>query len=571
MFNKILKYYHTIKYLKPTQIWGRILWLIKIHFLHSIFVKKINKTKNPGSIGQLSLIKKPVLPVRNNLKNLTFNFINFTYTFEDEIDWNNPEFEKLWLYNLHYQDYLLNDAISDENFLTKSQIIQDWIKNNPIDEGNGWEPYPLSLRIVNWIFFYQYYFFYFEQDKSFRDKFLESLYRQAAYLNHFFEFHLLANHLWANIKAMVFAAVFFSQKKWLVKGAALLTKELKEQVDKDGGHYEKSPMYHSIILSDILDIINLIQAAKLNTINNQIDLKSLKNLSSKMLKWLQTMSHPDGKIALLGDSAFMIAPTLEKIEEYYLQLMDKKQESPSQDTFTPMKHSGYFAFRTNDQYLVADGGELGVAYQPGHAHCDYLSYEYSFKGKRFIVDSGVGNYLPTELRQKARSIYAHNALVVNGLDQAEIWKAFRMGRRIAPGRININKDETLFEADYINALNKRFTYRHKRIIHFKDKKYFEISDTVSGKNIVSQENLIHPHPECSITVMEGKIKLSREKLNVFIVFDKKELKAELRNWFHTPTFGKVLEAKVIVLLPLNVETKRSSYFIKPETDLLRIK
>jgi len=529
MFNKILKYYHTIKYLKPTQIWGRILWVIKIHFLHPIFVKKINKAKNPESIGQLTLIKKPVLPVRNNLKNLTFNFLNSTYTFEDGIDWKSPEFEKLWLYNLHYQDYLLNEESSIENFRTYKEIIFDWIKKNPTGKGNGWESYPLSLRIVNWIFFFQYNYDLFKNEESFRRIFLQNLYRQAAWLNHFLEFHLLANHLWANIKAMIFAAVFFSQKKWLVKGAALLTKELKEQVDKDGGHYEKSPMYHSIILADILDIINLMQAAKLSTINNQIDLKSLKNLSSKMLKWLQTMSHPDGKIALLGDSAFMIAPTLKKIEEYYFRLMDKKQEPPSQDTFTPMKHSGYFAFRTNDQYLVADGGELGVAYQPGHAHCDYLSYEYSFKGKRFIVDSGVGNYLPTELRQKARSIYAHNALVVNALDQAETWKAFQMERLIAPGRININKDEALFEADYINALKKRFTYRHKRIIHFKDNKYFEISDTISGKNIVSQENLIHPHPECSISMMNGKIKLSREKLNVFIVFDKKKLKAKIRD------------------------------------------
>ena len=120
------------------------------------------------------------------------------------------------------------------------------------------------------------------------------------------------------------------------------------------------------------------------------------------------------------------------------------------------------------------------------------------------------------------------------------------------------------EADYHNTLDKKLSYYHQRKLILEDGKYFYIEDTVHCRNIVSMENLIHPHPECAITMMDGKIKLSREKLNVFIVFDKKELKAELRDWFYTPQFGKILDAKVIVLLPLKENPGQISYSIIPE-------
>ena len=49
-----------------------------------------------------------------------------------------------------------------------------------------------------------------------------------------------------------------NSKTWLKKGLKILNDELHEQVLGDGGHFELSPMYHSIILEDILDILHLI-------------------------------------------------------------------------------------------------------------------------------------------------------------------------------------------------------------------------------------------------------------------------------------------------------------------------
>ena len=46
----------------------------------------------------------------------------------------------------------------------------------------------------------------------------------------------------------------------LRKGKKLLLRELKEQVLNDGMHYERSPMYHLIILERLLDALNFAKA-----------------------------------------------------------------------------------------------------------------------------------------------------------------------------------------------------------------------------------------------------------------------------------------------------------------------
>jgi len=51
------------------------------------------------------------------------------------------------MYNLHYNDGLLD---IDTCKKIKKEHVMDWISGNKI-LGIGWEPYPLSLRISNWI------------------------------------------------------------------------------------------------------------------------------------------------------------------------------------------------------------------------------------------------------------------------------------------------------------------------------------------------------------------------------------------------------------------------------------
>jgi len=42
-----------------------------------------------------------------------------------------------------------------------------------------------------------------------------------------------------------------------IRGQRLLARELREQILPDGGHFERSPMYHAILLKDVLDLLHL--------------------------------------------------------------------------------------------------------------------------------------------------------------------------------------------------------------------------------------------------------------------------------------------------------------------------
>ena len=45
--------------------------------------------------------------------------------------------------------------------------------------------------------------------------------------------------------------------RWMDKGLKIIDEEMHEQVLDDGGHFELSPMYHSVMLELVLDLLAL--------------------------------------------------------------------------------------------------------------------------------------------------------------------------------------------------------------------------------------------------------------------------------------------------------------------------
>src|SRR5690606_19791001 len=90
-------------------------------------------------------------PVPSGIAPEVLEFLNSGHPMPaDSPDWRSPSRPKLWRYNLHYFDYLHWPSLHTH---TKLHLIDDWIRGNAPAEGDGWEPYPVSLRVVNWIKF----------------------------------------------------------------------------------------------------------------------------------------------------------------------------------------------------------------------------------------------------------------------------------------------------------------------------------------------------------------------------------------------------------------------------------
>jgi hypothetical protein len=108
--------------------------------------------------------------------------------------------------------------------------------------------------------------------------------------------------------------------------------------------------------------------------------------------------------------------------------------------------SGVVVWHGRPWSAIFDVGEIGPAYQPGHAHADTLTSECSFNGVRLLVDPGCFHYDHDDSRRYDRSTAAHNTVCVDDTDSSEVWHIFRVGRRARPREVDVSIKGASLEA-----------------------------------------------------------------------------------------------------------------------------
>lgn len=422
--------------------------------------------------------------------------------------WDSSVYSRLWRYNLHYFDDLNAEACAERR-AWHDALLSRWIAENPPGEDSGWEPYPLSLRIVNWIK-------WFLAGNGPQPEWLHSLAVQVRCLRGRLEYHLLGNHLWANAKALVFAGLFFSGREaddWLARGLSILRRELAEQVLPDGGHFERSPMYHAIILEDLLDLLNLFR------VYDRQPPEDWPDAAYRMRVWLWTMTHPDGRMALFNDAAFGIAPDVAALDVYSDRLGQGRWDW-RRHPVTCWGESGYIRCEMGEAVLLLDVAPVGPDYIPGHAHADTLNFELSLFGQRVIVDSGTSTYEKNSERQRQRSTAAHNTVVVDGADSSEVWGGFRVARRARPFDLVVEKNEAAVKVacshDGYHRLPGKQVHRRRWLLR---EQGLQVWDRVDGA-FHKAEVRYHFHPEVQVELTEdgsGKLLLPVGQTVVFRV------------------------------------------------------
>ncbi len=353
-----------------------------------------------------------------------YRFGNKTLPVRNSSDWHRDDVDALWLYNLHYFDDL--DAVdSDERLDLQSEWIEKWIESNPMGVGRGWDPYPTSLRIVNWVRWSL-------RGGRWSNEACASLALQARWLEGRLETHLLGNHLWSNAKALVFAGTFFQgaeAERWLSKGLNLLEAELAEQCLADGGHFERSPMYHGLLLEDVLDLFQLSQLQPRLFPPNWPNV--LTETATRMFTWFVDMVHPDGEISFFNDATKGVCAPLASLRKYggALKMPFAAWFAESPPRLRHFASSGFVRMESAAATVLADVGSVGPDYLPGHAHAGTLSFELSVDSSRVVVNGGVSLYGESAERQRQRGSRSHSTLVVDGADSSEVWAGFRVARR----------------------------------------------------------------------------------------------------------------------------------------------
>lgn len=495
---RYLRLFHTVKYLKPIQVYYRLYYFARARW------RRVSGFQYPLALysSPKELTLQPSIASGLSREEERFTFLNRSHAFESGINWNYAAYGKLWTYNLTYFDFLHQPGMRREEGV---KLIDDFIAQAESIK-DGLEPFPISLRGINWIKFLSLH--------KIRDpKIDESLYAQYAILMDNLEYHLLGNHLLENGFSLLFGAYYFADETLYAKATEILTAELDEQILDDGAHFELSPMYHQIMLYRVLDCLNLVQNNPWMGEREDGLMGMLKEKAVKMLGWLNVISYENGEIPLLNDSANGIAPTTKQLNDYADRLQVGHSDTGSKSGMTVLGASGYRKITKPRYECVIDIGPIGPDYIPGHAHADTFNFELYIQSRitshksPFIVDTGLSTYETGERRDIERSTSAHNTVEVSTTDSSNVWGGFRVAERAKI--VELNEDDNSVTATHDGY--KKLGVLHTRTWHFEEDK-ITIEDSLSRE--CSAVARLHFHPNVTEEIILQHIKLKTQHLTL---------------------------------------------------------
>jgi hypothetical protein len=438
---------------------------------------------------------------------------------------------RLWTVTLHYHPWAMElAAIAASGGVCAAQAgklyreyLDDWIErcdlSHPGARHLAWNSYAIGTRLDCWGRSAQRLgSAWWADNLPFAERFLSSFWRQAQHLANNIEWDLRGNHLIRDAVGLAWAGRFFDGPvaiHWQYQATHLALTQAKEQVLADGGHFERSPMYHLHVRDDLRGLSQLIDEPKAR--------ERLQEVLRRMAEFAKWTQHPDGGIALLNDAA----------------LDDSQRITPEVHGGRHFADTGLAVWHGPRWTLFFDVGPLGPDYQPGHGHADNLTLECSYAGERLFVDPGTHSYDRDERRAYDRSTAAHNTVCVDSTNSSEVWHIFRVGRRARPIDVRVVADESHFDA---SAAHDGYAHLggiiHRRRVLLSNDETLTITDRVEGNSPHNLEGGWLLAPGWTATAVEAGWQLERDGTSVRLQLQGPpdlQLSIETRPWH--PRFG----------------------------------
>ncbi len=437
-FRAVDRYIHTIRYLKPSQIFYRVKSIIfrktvliagdnSHRLLRSLSRNKFHDLRCKGTSCErfYSYIQKTATSELTTILRFMEDPLEFPISGEWDYDHWAPKARdpNLWWFHLQYFDWLRPLTTEQEQKIC-AEVLAKWIRTNRLGEKNcfrgSWHPYTISRRLPNFIYACYYLRKTGATNQDIQDKILDSIRMQFYFLLWNLEKEHLANHYLENLIVIVICCCLLEGKSLQSlrpKYIRILKNEIGRQILSDGLHYERSFYYQGEILERLL----LLQSVH--------DTKWLGSVILRMQKALGQTAHPDGLNPLFGDGGFVGTKTE----------TPGNRDSPKLET---VDYHYVYRHPEQDDYFIFDTAPHGASFNGAHMHCDLLGFELSLSGKRIVSDGGGGIYKEGPERSQSRSSMEHAVITVDGMQESDPWKSFRMGRRGHPIHGNSKIDPT---------------------------------------------------------------------------------------------------------------------------------
>ena len=522
-----------------------------------------------------------------------FAFLNAEARLGRPVAWDAPGQSQLWRYHLHYCGYLLDlVATRQEAWPDIESLIADWTAACPLGESHdAWHPFVVSERLVNWLFAIQ---LGAPSVEAVPEEIWRSLAVQTIFVGRNLEADVGGNHLLKNLKAMsVASCVWRGAAADRLRGryVAAFDRELARQLLTDGCHYERSPMYHGLVLADTIEVVFALRLGGYHVP------ESLASSVRLMASYLPTVTHPDGEIAQFNDSARGEAPRPAQLDAAgYAALNEPRcaqlsvrhalmsaavtippRFRPSSVARTSTEDGGVVRVPALDGrgVLLMDVGRACPDELPAHAHADFFSFELSIGRRRVIVDAGVGEYARGPWRDYDRSTRAHNTLSVDDSDQIECWDSFRVARR---GNVF---DRVVVNGPFLNGISAWHdgygrladpVHVGRTLVALDDRAWLVIDD-LRGTGDHTWESCLHAAPDVEVVRVgpdQACLTLDGQRLGLawFGVQSVRMIQGQmspLQGW-HAAEFGRRVPVSVLTLKGHGAVPIRTGYVLAPDFD-----
>ncbi len=565
MLHRVIITAWSLWYLKPAMIYWRMYRTLKGAFIRVVEVSGLGAGMFKRKAGSVSATSLPVLSSRYHCEDIdlaarSFSFLLDTLTLPLTADESRAAVGAkplLWQFHFGYHDYLLALLSRDDaDELLLNRVVEFALEWDGVyalhiagARKSAWHPYVLSIRIESWVRLHGIAIDrgWSESDERLR-RLAGGVEQMTAVLLRNLEKGTMANHLLRNIKALVFAGLFLDTDTGASArriGMKLLDRELREQILADGCHFERSPMYHVSVLNDVLDM-----AEAMLLVGSTVP-ERLSAAAALMTDFLRRTRHPDGEIPMFNDSTRSFFLRTDEVLERGLALCREFEVDPlppaDADTNKPEHVSGLLLAETSRLWLVFDTGLVGPEYQPGHAHCDTLSFELSVDGRRFIADTGVFHYRESRERTYSRSTAAHSTIEIDGMEQSEVWKSFRVGRRAHILHMSREERDGM---TILRGAHDGYTRFQRGLIHERavvvGADWIIVADWLHGTGCHRWSSRVHLHPGVLATASEAELRLQHGGMSArFTEFGNHDLQLEETEMY--PAFGEKLQRSSIVM------------------------
>jgi hypothetical protein len=456
-----------------------------------------------------------------------------TVGFPGRIDWDPRGLPEAWRVALNGGDELValgvagalapNAEVRRGWYETAIDLVRDWVAGAPEGRGVAWEVPALSHRIPNVLYAHVMFAAELRTEPDARRLVLESLYAQAAALATAITGWPTDRWLVHAGRALFMAGRFFDgmeARGWLERGATMLWSQLREQVNEDGGHVERTPAVHALVLADYLEVLAVLAAA-----HDDVPIWARKRVKG-MADFLARLLHPDGELPLFHDTGLGMAPPAHELLATAAVVLHEPGLAPPGDLpgIWPLLLVGEpgrrahahlsrrrpeaepRALRRTGFYVLpgapGDVMLLDGAGAPAGGDAGVFGYELSVGGARLLVDSGVVGDEPAPWAGYFHGTRAHNVVSVAGADQ------FAVGRPTAVSEVQwVVRDGMVYFGgvhDGFARLAPDLRLRHRRHVFCLPGRFWVVCDEVTGSGEWEVESFLHFHPEVSLVARCGE-------------------------------------------------------------------